>query len=218
MQWAIWWYTAARVSAAWKYRRLPACGTTAATRPGHLAPPLSPAPSLTPVDTAVMMRPIISRDRAMELIAALPQLPPQRPAERGMRFAKDFYHQLVLRCDCGELAAMIHGICHKRAWAVRHGKKVSQMDERYLKREEQLYGELAAALDMPRDQVLPFIRQTWEEVAGAAGPSRKERPRRKRQKQNNKQGRRCRPCFSVSINPRPVIFRTSDRCHWCGNP
>ena len=23
-------------------------------------------------------------------------------------------------------------------------------------------GELAAALDMPRDQVLPFIRQTWE--------------------------------------------------------
>ena len=67
-----------------------------------------------------------------------------------MRFAKDFYHQLVLRCDCGELAAMIHGICHKRAWAVRHGKKVSQMDERYLKRaEEQLYGELAAALDIP---------------------------------------------------------------------
>ena len=109
------------------------------------------------------MPPIISRDRAMELIASLPQLPPQRPAERGMRFAKDFYHQLVLRCDCGELAAMIHGICHKRAWAVRHGKKVSQMDERYLKRaEEQLYGELAAALDMPRDQVLPFIRQTWE--------------------------------------------------------
>ena len=118
---------------------------------------------MTPVDTAVMMRPIISRDRAMELIASLPQLPPQRPAERGMRFAKDFYHRLVLRCDCSELAAMIHGICHKRAWAVRHGKKVSQMDERYLKRaEEQLYGELAAALDMPRDQVLPFIRQTWE--------------------------------------------------------
>ena len=38
---------------------------------------------------------------------------------------------------------MIHGICRKRAWALRHGKKVSQMDERYLKRaEDQLYGEL----------------------------------------------------------------------------
>ena len=99
---------------------------------------------------------------ALELIAALPALPEQKPAERGMRAAKDFYHQLVLRCDCAELAAMIHGICRKRAWALRHGKKVSQMDERYLKRaEDQLYGELAAALDMPRDQMIPYIRQTW---------------------------------------------------------
>ena len=63
----------------------------------HLAPLYRSGTVMTPVDTAVMMRPIISRDRAMELIAALPQLPPQRPAERGMRFAKDFYHQLVLR-------------------------------------------------------------------------------------------------------------------------
>ena len=89
-------------------------------------------------------------------------MPPQRPAERGMRFAKDFYHQLVLRCDCGELAAMIHGICHKRAWAVRHGKKVSQMDERYLKRaEDQLYGELAAVLGTERGAVADLIRQSW---------------------------------------------------------
>lgn len=37
------------------------------------------------------------------------------------------------------------------------------MDERYLKRaEEQLYGELAAALDIARDEVVPFIRRTWE--------------------------------------------------------
>ena len=58
---------------------------------------------------------------------------------------------------------MIHGICRKRAWALHHGKKVSQMDERYLKRaEEQLYGELAAVLEIAREQVVPFIRQTWE--------------------------------------------------------
>lgn len=106
---------------------------------------------MTPVDTTVLMRPIISRDCALELIAALPALPEQKPAERGMRAAKDFYHQLVLRCDCAELAAMIHGICRKRAWALRHGKKVSQMDERYLKRaEDQLYGELA-----PRHWICP---------------------------------------------------------------
>lgn len=128
----------------------------------HLSPLYRGGTVMTPVDTAVLMRPIISRAHALELIATLPALPEQKPAERGMRAAKDFYHQLVLRCDCAELAAMIHGICRKRAWALRHGKKVSQMDERYLKRaEDQLYGELAAALDMPRDQMIPYIRQTW---------------------------------------------------------
>ena len=112
----------------------------------HLSPLYRGGTVMTPVDTTVLMRPIISRDCALKLIAALPALPEQKPAERGMRAAKDFYHQLVLRCDCAELAAMIHGICRKR----------------YLKRaEDQLYGELAAALDMPRDQMIPYIRQTW---------------------------------------------------------
>lgn len=128
----------------------------------HLAPLYRSGTVMTPVDTAVLMRPVISREQALALIAALPELPIQRPAERGMRAAKEFYHQMVARCDCRELAGMIHEICRKRAWSLRHGKKVSQMDERYLKRaEEQLYGELAAALDMTREQVVPFIRQTW---------------------------------------------------------
>lgn len=128
----------------------------------HLAPLYRSGTVMTPVDTTVLMRHVISREKAMELIAALPELPTQRPAERGMRAAKEFYHQLVARSDCAELAAMIHGICRKRAWALHHGKKVSQMDERYLKRaEDQFYGELAAALEMPRDQMIPYIRQTW---------------------------------------------------------
>ena len=124
----------------------------------HLSPLYRGGTVMTPVDTGVLMRPIISRAHALELIAALPVLPEQKPAERGMRAAKDFYHQLVLRCDCAELAAMIHGICRKRAWALRHGKKVSQMDERYLKQAEQLlFGELAAALEIPYEAVQPYI-------------------------------------------------------------
>lgn len=129
----------------------------------HLVPLYRTGTVMTPLDTAVLMRPVIGRDAALALIRSLPALPVMRPAEGGMRAAKDFYHQLVARCDCAELASMIHTVCRKRAWAIRHGKKVSQMDERYLKRaEEQLYGELAAALDIARDEVVPFIRRTWE--------------------------------------------------------
>ena len=39
----------------------------------HLAPLYRSGTVMTPVDTAVMMRPIISRDRAMELIGKYPQ-------------------------------------------------------------------------------------------------------------------------------------------------
>ena len=98
----------------------------------------------------------------LALIQSLPSLPLCKPEMPGLRAAKDHYHRLVQRCECSEMAALIHTICRRRAWAVRHGKKVSQMDERYLKRaEEQLYGEMAAALDMAREEIVPFIRETW---------------------------------------------------------
>ena len=117
---------------------------------------------MTPVDTGVLMRSVITREEALALIAAIPSLPPCKPEQPGIRAAKDFYHQVVMRCQCGELAAMIHNVCRKRAWALRHGKKVSQMDERYLKRaEDQLYGELAVALGIDRQEVCQYIQKDY---------------------------------------------------------
>ena len=128
----------------------------------HLVPLYRSGTVLTPVDTAVLMRPVMNREAALELIRSLPSLPLSKPETPGLRAAKDHYHHLVQRCEYSELAAMIHTICRRRSWALHHGKKVSQMDERYLKRaEEQLYGEMAAALDIAREQVAPFIRETW---------------------------------------------------------
>ena len=40
---------------------------------------------LTPVDTKVLMRPILTRQEAEDLIAQLPQLPPEEPESRSMR-------------------------------------------------------------------------------------------------------------------------------------
>ena len=48
----------------------------------HLSPLYRGGTVMTPVDTTVLMRPIISRAHALELIAALPALPEQKPAER----------------------------------------------------------------------------------------------------------------------------------------
>ena len=110
---------------------------------------------LTPVDTKVLMRPILSRQEAEDFIAQLPQLPPEEPESRSMRLLKEFYQQIVTSA------------VRRRKHALRTGRKVSQMDERYLRRAENaLYGELAAALDLPEEEVLPYIRRTcpqWPE-------------------------------------------------------
>lgn len=128
-----------------------------------LAPLYRSGQVMTPVDTRVLMRPLLTGQEVQELIAQLDQLPEEQAESHNTRAIKDLYHQVVASYDCKRLAGLIKGVCRRRSWAIHHGRKVSQMDERYLKRaEEQLYGELAAALDMPRDQVLPFIRQTWE--------------------------------------------------------
>lgn len=107
---------------------------------------------LTPVDTKVLMRPILSRQEA---------------ESRSMRLLKEFYQQIVTSYDCRRMAGLIRSAVRRRKHALRTGRKVSQMDERYLRRAENaLYGELAAALDLPEEEVLPYIRRTcpqWPE-------------------------------------------------------
>ncbi|MFR6086984.1 MAG: CarD family transcriptional regulator [Oscillospiraceae bacterium] len=121
---------------------------------------------LTPVDTKVLMRPILSRQEAEDFIA-------QRPAAAGgagepqYASAEEFYQQIVTSYDCRRMAGLIRSAVRRRKHALRTGRKVSQMDERYLRRAENaLYGELAAALDLPEEEVLPYIRRTcpqWPE-------------------------------------------------------
>ena len=117
---------------------------------------------LTPVDTKVLMRPIMTAEAARDFIAALPDLPPQAPPEGGMRVAKEHYHAVCATYDCAAMAAMMKHTARRRQWALRHGKKVSQLDERFTKRaEDQLYGELAAALSLARDDMETYIRQSY---------------------------------------------------------
>ena len=123
---------------------------------------------ITPVDTRVLMRPAMTADDAQTLIAALggreiPAVPAGNP-----RMLKDYYQSVVTTYDCAAVAQLICQLVRRSAQAVSQGKKPSQMDERYLKRaEDQLYGELAAALQMERSALAGYIRQyhpRWPEM------------------------------------------------------
>ncbi|MBE6939753.1 MAG: hypothetical protein E7457_02890 [Ruminococcaceae bacterium] len=130
-----------------------------------LAPLYRTGQVMTPVDTKVLMRPVLSRRQAEELIAELPQLKPGE-VQNHVRAIKEYYQNIVASYDCRQLAQLIKLTEQKRQQAAKQGKKVSQLDERYLHRaEELLYGELAVALEMPREQVPDYLQQVsprWE--------------------------------------------------------
>ena len=127
-----------------------------------LAPLYRSGQVMTPVDTRVLMRPLLTGQEVQELIGELDQLPEEQAESHNTRAIKDLYHQVVASYDCKRLAGFIKGVCRRRSWAIHHGRKVSQMDERYLKRaEDALYGELGAVLGLPREDVPAYIRQTW---------------------------------------------------------
>ena len=117
---------------------------------------------MTPVDTGVLMRPAMTAAEAAAFLEQLPQLPPEAPEGPGQRAAKDHYHDVVTSYDCGRMAAMIKYACRRRRWAQQHNRKISQLDERYLRRaEEQLYGELAVALGVDRQEVCAYIQRDY---------------------------------------------------------
>ena len=69
---------------------------------------------MTPVDTAVLMRPLMTTQEAAAFLSRLPALPPQAPEGAGQRAVKEHYHAVVTSYDCGRMAAMIKHVCHRR--------------------------------------------------------------------------------------------------------
>ena len=127
-----------------------------------LAPMYHTGHVMTPVDTRVLMRPIMTAQEAEAFVATLPALEAEKTGELSQRAAREYYQSLVTSYDCSRLATFIKTLYHKRAAAIKSGKKVSQLDERYVKRaEDALYGELGAALGIGRDDVCDYIRRTY---------------------------------------------------------
>lgn len=113
----------------------------------------------TPVDTRVLMRPVMTMQEAESFLAALPQLDADAPGELNQRTAREHYQAVVSSFDCCRMAALLKMLYTKRDAARRSGKKVSQLDERYGKRaEDHLYEELAAALGIEKAAVCGRIR------------------------------------------------------------
>lgn len=118
-----------------------------------------------PVDTKVFMRYVISREEAEALIAQAPQVDAQPYYNTALRQLQDYYENRIGTHDCNDLLELIISLYRKRAAVLAQKRKFGAIDERYMKRaEDLLFGELAVALEITKGEVRKRIADRLEGV------------------------------------------------------
>lgn len=116
-----------------------------------------------PVDTSVFMRPVITCEEAETLIRRIPEIEGEVYETCNLRMLNEHYQSLLQSHDCEDMLQLIKAVYTKQKESLAMGKKPGLVDERYMKRAEDiLYGELAVALDIPKDSVLDYITNILE--------------------------------------------------------
>ena len=112
----------------------------------------------TPVDTKVFMRPVITKEEAEALIDKIPTMQAAAYHNSVLRELEEHYAGYLKSHDCGDLIELAMSIYAKKQLLTAQRRKFGAVDERFLKRAEDLLdGELAVALGVPRDQVGAYI-------------------------------------------------------------
>ena len=119
-------------------------------------------------NSKVVMRPVISREEAEALIDTIPTLQPMVCKAPTTQALTQLYQANLRQHSCRSLLQLTMSIHAKQAQAEAQKRRLGMVDERFMKQAEQLlYGELSAALDIPYDEVQPYIASRMEALVGA---------------------------------------------------
>jgi CarD family transcriptional regulator len=113
----------------------------------------------SPVDhPKVFMRPIITAAQAEKLIRQIPSIEAEAYYNSVLRQLADHYEDYIKTYNCRDLMELTMSIYAKKKISEQQKRKFGAIDERYMKRaEELLFGELAAALGIPKEDVPDYI-------------------------------------------------------------
>ena len=113
----------------------------------------------TPVDNEkVVMRPILSEEESNALIDSIVDIVPLEISDEKHR--EDAYKEAIRTGDCRSWVRVIKTLYGRMEKRTQMGKKATSSDEKYMHMaKENLYGELAFSLSIPKDQVEEFIAE-----------------------------------------------------------
>ncbi len=106
-----------------------------------------------PVDSPKeSMRKVLSREEAEKLIEAIPEIP--LLVITNDKLSEQAYKDCIRTNDCEELVKLLKTIYTRKQKRIKAGRKVTAVDAKYFHMaEENLYGELAVALNISRKEV-----------------------------------------------------------------
>lgn len=108
------------------------------------------------------IREVITGEEAKKLIEEMPEIDTIWVADEKRREA--FYKEALMKNECKEWIAIIKTSYLRKMKRLASGKKSINVDEKYLSIAERfLYGELAVALDMNKDDVKEYIAKHIQE-------------------------------------------------------
>lgn len=115
----------------------------------------------TPADNGnVFMRPIVSAEEAEGLINSFAETEPIALPQGAPRIVSEVYDKIIKTHDCKELVTLIVSVHTRRKSLLESKKKLSAIDERFMKKaEDLLFGEIAAALNTEKAEVSEKINE-----------------------------------------------------------
>lgn len=110
-----------------------------------------------PVDaTKESIRRILSKEEANELIHVIPEIP--LITITNDKLLEQEYRGCIRSNNCKEWIKIIKTIYLRKQKRIEAGRKVTAVDTKYFRlAEDNLYGELAVSLGMPREEVESYI-------------------------------------------------------------
>ena len=112
----------------------------------------------TPANGKIFTRPLITREEAEALIDAIPEIDAQAYHNPVLRQLSEHYEKSLNTHDCLSLIKMTMSIHAKKEAAVSQKKKLGAVDEKFMKKaEDLLFGELAVALGIKKEEVPVYI-------------------------------------------------------------
>ncbi|BBF42807.1 probable transcriptional regulator [Lachnospiraceae bacterium KM106-2] len=111
----------------------------------------------TPLENRkIIMRQLITKEEAMDLLENIPEL--EMFDTRNNKLRETQYKDAYRSCECKEWLKVIKTIHTRNQKRVAQGKKITSMDERFLKKvEDALYQEFSIVLEKTREEIEAMI-------------------------------------------------------------